>query len=111
MLRSLTAAALLLASGTALAADHEYQVTGPVTEVTDTSITVLKGKEKWELARNANTKAEAQPKVGDKVTISYTMTATSIQVKEAKPDKKGPKPEVNKHDSPPIKNVPPAETK
>ena len=58
-----------------------YQVTGPVLEVTDTKIVVQKGKEKWELKKDAGTKA-ADIKVGDKVTAEYTMTATTITSKK-----------------------------
>lgn len=58
-----------------------YQVTGPVLEVTDTKIVVQKDNEKWELARNADTKVTGDLKVGSKVTISYSMTAKSVTVK------------------------------
>lgn len=61
-----------------------YQVTGPVLETTATKIVVQKGKDKWELARTADTKASAEVKVGDKVTIEYTMSATDISVKSPK---------------------------
>jgi cytochrome c1 len=74
----------------ARAADKSYQVTGPVLEVTDTTVTVQKGKEKWQLARNKDTKVTGDLKVGAKVTIMYTMTATSIEAKggDAKADAK-----------------------
>jgi len=71
------AVALLLASPLAMA----YQVTGPVLEVTDSKIVVQKGKEKWEMARDAGTKMTGDVKVGDKVTVEYKMTATSIESK------------------------------
>ena len=45
-----------------------YQVTGPVLEVSDSKIVVQKGKEKWELKKDAGTKP-ADVKVGDKVTV------------------------------------------
>ncbi len=77
--------ALLLASPFAMA----YQVTGPVEEVTATKIVVQKGKEKWELARDANTKVQGEVKKGDKVTVEYKMTATSIEVKGGKGAEKG----------------------
>ncbi len=67
-----------------------YQVTGPVLEVTDTKIVVQKDTEKWELARTADTKVTGDLKVGSKVTIQYTMTATAADVKPdkaAKPEK------------------------
>jgi hypothetical protein len=74
--------ALLLTVGAAHAADNKtYQVTGPVLEVTDSSITVQKSKEKWQLARTKDTKVTGDLKVGAKVTIMYTMTATSIEAK------------------------------
>ena len=60
----------------------KYQVTGPVAEVTDTKIVVMKGAERFEVARNAATKVEGgEVKVGSKVTIKYVMTATSVEVK------------------------------
>jgi hypothetical protein len=60
-----------------------YQVTGPVLEVTDSTITVQKGKEKWQLARDKETKGAADVKVGDKVTIEYTMSAKTVEEKGA----------------------------
>jgi len=79
---SLATAFLLGAlSAPALAADKTYQVTGPVLEVTDTSITVEKGKEKWKLARTKDTKVNGDLKVGSKVTIIYSMTAETVEVK------------------------------
>jgi hypothetical protein len=64
-------------------------VTGPVLEVRDDMIAVQKGNDRWELARDKDTKATGDPKVGSKVTIQYRMTATSIEAKEAKPAKGG----------------------
>ena len=61
-----------------------YQVTGPVLEVTDTKIVVEKGKEKWEIARTPDTKVTGDLKVGSKVTIEYSMTAKSVEVKADK---------------------------
>lgn len=68
-------------AGPALAADKSYQVTGPVLDVTPGAIVVQKGKESWELARTADTKGGGEVKKGDKVTVQYKMTATSIEVK------------------------------
>jgi hypothetical protein len=78
----------LAAGGTALAADKTYQVTGPVLEVTDSVITVEKGKDKWQLARDKDTKVTGDLKVGAKVTIEYRMTATSVEVKPGKGEAK-----------------------
>jgi hypothetical protein len=83
--RSFVAVVMLLAASSAWA----YQVTGPVLEVTDTKIVVQKGKEKWELARTPETKVTGDLKVGAKVTIEYSMTAKSVEVKgEKAPAKK-----------------------
>jgi len=61
----------------------KYQVTGPVLEVTDTTIVVEgRGKERHEFARNADTKVEGDLKVGSKVTVKYTMVAASVEVKK-----------------------------
>ncbi len=73
--------ASLLAASTAVAAVKTYQVTGPVLEVNDTMIAVQKGKDRWEIARDANTKITGDLKVGSKVTIEYRMSATAVEVK------------------------------
>lgn len=65
-------------------AGKTYQVTGPVLEVTDSKIIVEKAKEKWELDRAADTKVTGDLKVGQKVTIEYTMTAKTVEVKDSK---------------------------
>ena len=77
------AATLTAATSIHAAETKTYQVTGPVLEVTATSITVQKGQEKWELARTSSTKVDGDLKVGAKVTIYYTMTATEVEVKSA----------------------------
>jgi hypothetical protein len=83
MKRIALAVALAALAGTAAAAEKTYQVTGPVLDVSPDSITVQKGNEKWQLARTPDTKTSAEPKKGDKVTVMYKMTATSIDVKAA----------------------------
>lgn len=81
--RSLLALPLALGlSAPAVAAEvNTYQVTGPVLEVGSDAITVQKGKEKWQIARTPDTKLSGEVKKGDKVTVMYRMTATSIEVK------------------------------
>jgi RNase P/RNase MRP subunit p29 len=75
----------LLAPGLAFAASaKKYQVTGKVLEVTDTTIVVEKGDEKWEISRDAKTKVDGDLKVGEKVTVGYRMVADSIEVKAEK---------------------------
>jgi cytochrome c1 len=75
-------AILLLTFSIAFAAGPKtYQVTGPVLEVKDDSIIVQKGKEKWQIARDKDTKIKGDLKVGAKVTIEYTMKAVAVEVK------------------------------
>ena len=86
----LAAASLVISSAAFGGSAKSYEVTGPVLEVSDSMIAVEKSKgknERWEIARDSNTKAPADLKVGDKVTIHYTMTATEIEAKAAKADK------------------------
>src|SRR5688572_3504056 len=73
-------AALMLVSPAVFA----YQVTGPVLEVTDSKIVVEKDKEKWEIARDKDTKVTGDLKKGSRVTIQYRMTATAVEVRDAK---------------------------
>ena len=61
-----------------------YQVTGPVVDVTDKEIVVMKGKDKWTLAKSAATTSEGEITKGSKVTIEYSMTADKIVAKKAK---------------------------
>lgn len=77
-------AALSLSAAAFAASPDSYQVTGPIVEVTDAKIVVLKGKEKFEIARGADTKVTGELKVGTKVTIEYAMTAKTIEAKEDK---------------------------
>ncbi len=71
----------LALTGSVLGDDHNYQVTGPVLAVTDTSITVQKGKDPWTVSRDANSKITGDLKVGSKVTIKYHMVADTVTVK------------------------------
>jgi hypothetical protein len=73
----------LLTSVAIAAGPKDYQVTGPVLDVTDDVITVEKGKEKWEIGRDKNTKVSGELKKGSRVTVHYKMTATSVDVKDA----------------------------
>jgi hypothetical protein len=82
---------ILALTASARAATKTYQVTGPVLEVRPDAIVVQKGAEKWEIARDANTKAPADLKVGSKVTITYRMVATDVEVKPATATKTSPK--------------------
>ncbi len=86
MKRILIAVAIvfLFATVAAAAGPKTYQVTGPILEKKDNIIVVQKGKDKWELALSKDTKIKGDLKVGSKVTIEYTMTAASIDVKEDK---------------------------
>jgi hypothetical protein len=86
----LAAASLALSSAVLAAEEKTYQVSGPVLEVTDSMIAVQKGKDRWEIKRDASTKVTGDLKVGEKVKITYTMTATDVEVKAGKGKKKEP---------------------
>ncbi len=89
-MKTFIAMTLLALSLQAFSATKTYQVTGPVLEMTDSTITVQKGKEKekWEIAKDAASTIKGELKIGSKVTIEYFMTAKSIEVK---PDSKAKK--------------------
>ena len=80
---SILTAALVMAA--AMANARDYQVTGHIKEMTADKIVVhaVKSDETWEVTRDKDTKDADKAKVGDKVTIKYKMTATSIEVKDA----------------------------
>lgn len=85
MVVATAAAGVILLSSSAYAGSTKtYQVTGPVLEVKDDMIAVQKGKDRWEIGRDAGTKVTGDLKPGAKVTIQYRMTATEV---EAKPEK------------------------
>src|SRR6201987_5156982 len=84
----LAAASLALSSAAFAAGGKTYEVTGPVLEVNDSMIAVQKGKDRWEINRDANTKVTGDVKVGDKAHVTYTMTATQVEVKTGKGAKK-----------------------
>lgn len=85
---SLLTAASLAFSSVAFGGAKTYEVSGPVLEVNDSMIVVQKGKDRWELNRDANTKVTGDVKVGDKVHVTYTMSATEVEVKAGKGAKK-----------------------
>ena len=77
-------AAMIMTSASSLAAEAKtYQVTGPIIELTATTITVQKGDEKWQVARDKNTKVTGELKIGAK-TVYYQTVAAEIEVKEGK---------------------------
>jgi len=79
--------AILSSAPTWAGSVNSYQVTGPVLEVKDDMVAVQKGKDRWELARDASTKVNGDLKVGAKVTIQYRMIATEVDVKPEKAKK------------------------
>lgn len=81
----LVLAALLatLAVPAAARQPKSYQVTGEVVEVGDDLIVVMKGKEKFEIARTPETKVTGALEKGGKVTVEYRMTATTAEAKAA----------------------------
>jgi hypothetical protein len=72
---------MLITAPLSAAQPKTYQVTGPILEVTDKTIVVQKGDERWEIARDQSTKTKGDLKVGQKVTVHYRMTATNIESK------------------------------
>ena len=91
MLKKLIVASVLTASLCTVpvhaAPPKTYQVTGPVLELTPDMIVVMKGKDRWEIARDASTKITGDLKVGSKVTIEYRMSAATVEVKPEKGEK------------------------
>lgn len=69
------------------AAKKTYQVTGPITEITASKIVVQKGKDRWEIDKDGATRGSGNLKVGDKVTVEYTMLATNVDLKPKKKSK------------------------
>ncbi len=65
----MAAASLALSSAAFAAGAKTYEVTGPVLEVNDTKVT-------------------GDVKVGDKVHVTYTMSATDVEMKAGKGAKK-----------------------
>lgn len=80
---SMIVAVLLPASMAIAAGPKDYQVTGPVLDVTNDIITVEKDKEKWQIGRDKDTKITGDLKKGSRVTVHYKMTASSVEVKDA----------------------------
>src|SRR3982750_584687 len=75
----LVVVALAYTGSTFAAGAKTYQVTGTVVEVTATKIVVQKGTERWELDVGPETKGSGGDfKAGDKVKITYTMSARKI---------------------------------
>jgi len=60
-----------------------FQVTGTVSAMDDASITVMKGKERFHITKDAATKITGEVKVGAKVTVHYKMYAVDVEGKAA----------------------------
>jgi hypothetical protein len=74
---------LALAAG-GYASAKSYQFTGVVKAVDSNRLTVEKSaKETWQFELSKDTKG-TPPKIGDRVTISYRMTATEIEASTKK---------------------------
>jgi hypothetical protein len=73
--------AVVFVVASAAFAGKTYQFTGKVLEIKDNVIIVEKGKEKFELTKDATTKIKGDLKVGAKVTVQYESRATEIEVK------------------------------
>ncbi len=64
-----------------MAGSKTCQFTGKVLEIKDNVIIVEKGKEKFEMTKDANTKIKGDLKVSAKVTVQYESRAAEIEVK------------------------------
>ena len=68
----------------ALAAPKDYQITGTVSAMNDTTLSIMtRTKETWDIGRGADTKLPDGVKVGDKVTVHYTMMAGVVAAPDA----------------------------
>jgi TIR domain len=54
----------------------KYNVTGPLLEIDNRTIVIQKGKDRWEAVRTAATEIVGDPKVGEKVTLTYQMISS-----------------------------------
>lgn len=71
---------VLVSAAVSMAAVKTYQFTGAVTSVDKDGFTVQKSaSETWTFSTDASTKGA--PKMGDKVTVTYKMVATTIEKK------------------------------
>jgi hypothetical protein len=82
----------LAAMSGATAGPKEYPLTGPIVSISDTTLVVQQArtKETWEFARTPDTKGAADLKVGDRVTVHYSMQAVSVEPKPEKAPKASP---------------------
>jgi hypothetical protein len=78
---AITGIALLAASAAMAAGAKTYQATGSVLEVKEDVVVIQKGKEKWEITKDKDTKVTGELKVGSKATVIYTMKAATIEAK------------------------------
>lgn len=84
LLATILVAVLAFPAISMAATAKKYQVTGVITALTDDVVTVQKTDgEKWELTRDPKAVVKGELKVGAKVTLMYTMTVTSGEVKAA----------------------------
>lgn len=75
---------LFSAAAPAFAAPKDYQITGTISAMTDTTLTIVTPKkENWDIGRSADTKLPDGAKVGDKVEVHYTMVAGNVLAKPA----------------------------
>lgn len=60
-----------------------FQVTGTVSAMDASSITVMKGKERFHITKDAATTVTGEVAVGSKVTVHYKMYAVDVEGKAA----------------------------
>lgn len=83
LLAAFMASSLALPALVRADAAERYQVTGVVSELTADKVVLTKASgEKWELKRDASAAGD-ELKMGEKVTIYYTMTVAKVEAKTA----------------------------
>lgn len=81
-MKTMIFASALALSAAAFAAGKTYQVTGPVLDVTETTFTVDKNGEQWEIQKDTAMVVDGELKKGSKVTVKYHMVADKVDAKE-----------------------------
>ena len=78
---------LTMSTSVFAAAGKTYEMTGTIVAATGTTLAIEKGGEKYEFAIDpASIKGSAELKVGSTVTVTYVMSATKVEQREAGPN-------------------------
>ena len=97
---------LLFSASAYAGAPKDYQFTGSIISMNDSTVVVQKGQATWEFSKDGSTKLPADAKVGDKITVHYVMHAESVEASTRA--KNPPKDRAKKSDSAPAADATPA---